>query len=150
MENMNDIVWSMKNSTSNNTSFEIKIKNYAVGLLSDATINFTYNILPSADAMITNITARKNILLIAKEAINNIAKYSKANNASLSLTIQNTMLILQIKDDGIGFEKENAASGNGLENMQQRTTELRGTFELITSKQNGTLIIVKIPISNIH
>jgi signal transduction histidine kinase len=150
MENMNDIVWSMKNSTSNNTSFEIKIKNYAVGLLSDATINFTYNILHSADAMITNITARKNILLIAKEAINNIAKYSKANNASLSLTIQNTMLILQIKDDGIGFEKDNTTGGNGLENMQQRTTELKGILELTTSKQNGTLIIVKIPISNIH
>jgi signal transduction histidine kinase len=150
MENMNDIVWSMKNSTSNNTSFEIKIKNYAASLLSDATINFTYNILPSADALITNITARKNILLIAKEAINNIAKYSKADNASLSLTIQNNMLVLEINDDGIGFEKETNTTGNGLENMQQRTKELKGIFELTTAKQKGTTITVKIPISNIH
>ncbi len=150
MENMNDIVWSMNNTTSSNTSFEIKIKNYAASLLSDATINFTYNILPNADAMITNITARKNILLIAKEAINNIAKYSKANNASLSLTIQNAALVLQIKDDGTGFKEESTIKGNGLVNMQQRTNELKGNFELITANQNGTVIIAKIPIANIH
>jgi signal transduction histidine kinase len=150
MENMNDIVWSMKNSTSSNTSFEIKIKNYAASLLSDATINFTYSILPNADAMITNITARKNVLLIAKEAINNIAKYSKAINANLSLNIQNNMLVLQISDDGIGFEKDTNSNGNGLENMQQRTKELKGVFELTTAKQKGTTITVKIPISNIH
>ncbi len=150
MENMNDIVWSMNSSTSSNTSFEIKIKNYAASLLADATINFSYHILPNVDDMITSITARKNILLIAKEAINNIAKYSKATNADLSISVQNKQLVLQIKDDGIGFEKENTANGNGLRNMQQRTEEVKGNFVLITAKQKGTTIIAKIPISNIH
>ncbi len=140
MENMNDIVWSMNTGSGSNTSLEIKIKNYAAGLLADSNINFTYSIMPNADAVITGITARKNILLIAKEAMNNIAKYSKAKNAALSLQLRQKFLVLIINDDGIGFNPATVTSGNGLENMQQRAKELQGTFNIQAKAGIGTTI----------
>lgn len=149
MENMNDIVWSMKSGGSSNTSFEIKIKNYASGLLADGNIAFTYNIMPNADAVITGITARKNILLIAKEAMNNIAKYSKAKMAGLSLYTDNKGLIMIIEDDGIGFDA-GAAVGNGLENMEQRTKELSGIFLIETALGKGTKIKTVFPLQSIN
>jgi signal transduction histidine kinase len=150
MENMNDIVWSMKSGSVSNTSLEVKIKNYAATLLQDSNIDFSYNIMPNADAFITSITARKNILLIAKEAMNNMAKYSKAKNATLSLYTNNNQLYLQMEDDGIGFDLEKKHIGNGLSNMQQRTKELNGFFEINTSPYKGTVIKIIFPLTHIH
>jgi signal transduction histidine kinase len=150
LENMNDIVWSMKNNSTSNTSLEIKIKNYAVGLLSDNNIQFTYNMMQQADDVITGITARKNILLIAKEAMNNIAKYSKAANASLSLQMNGKELLLLIHDDGIGFTTDTVKNGNGLENMEQRTKELNGIFHIQSSPGAGTTVTASFPLTGIH
>lgn len=148
MENMNDIVWSMK--TSSSTSIEIKIKNFAAGLLADSNIDFKYSIMENADAVITGITARKNVLLIVKEAMNNIAKYSKAKNAALSLHIDQKELVLQIEDDGTGFDQSASIPGNGLEHMEQRTKELKGTFFLQSAAGSGTLIRAVFPIQYIN
>lgn len=150
MENMNDIVWSMKGSSVSNTSLEIKIKNYAASLLQDSNIDFTCNILPNADTLITSITARKNILLIAKEAMNNMAKYSRAKNAVVSLYSSNNQLYLHVQDDGIGFDLSKKHIGNGLSNIQQRSKELNGHFEIHTSPNQGTVIKIMFPLTNIH
>lgn len=139
MENLNDIVWSMKTSNSN-TSIEIKIKNYAASLLVDSDTVFKCNVMSEAAALITSITARKNLLLIAKEAINNIAKYSKANTAKLTLQLSKKNIELIIEDDGIGFNEGHITRGNGLDNMEQRTLELKGNFSIQTSSGKGTTI----------
>jgi signal transduction histidine kinase len=150
MENMGDIVWSMKTSDSSTTSLEAKIKNYSVELLGDNNIDFKFSIAPAAEIALKNATARKNILLIAKEAMNNIAKYSKAKNAELHLHIQDKELILLIKDDGIGFERDLVKKGNGLENMEQRTVELNGKFNIQSGKNKGTMIRAFFPVHSIH
>lgn len=150
MENMNDIVWSMKTGSSSNTSIEIKIKNYAAELLADSNIDFKYSIMPNADKVITGITARKNILLICKEAMNNIAKYSKAKNASLSLHTIEKDLVLEITDSGTGFNSQSVSSGNGLENMEQRTKELNGHFSIQSAEGNGTTIRAVFPLLYIN
>jgi len=150
MENMNDIVWSMKTSSSSNTSIEIKIKNYAAGLLADSNIDFKYSIMPNADKVITGITARKNILLITKEAMNNIAKYSKAKTASLSLHTEEKDLVLVIEDSGTGFNSQSISSGNGLENMEQRTKELKGHFSIESTEGRGTIIKAVFPLQHIN
>ena len=148
MENMNDIVWSMKTSNSN-TSIEIKIKNYAATLLADSNIDFQCSIMPDAAAVITGITARKNVLLIAKEALNNIAKYSKAKSAKLSLHTVQKELVLFIEDDGMGFVQEQICRGNGLDNMEQRARELNGIFEIKSTVGLGTAIKAIFPLSAI-
>lgn len=148
MENLNDIVWSMKTSNSN-TSIEIKIKNYAASLLVDSDTEFKCNVMSDAANLITSITARKNLLLIAKEAINNIAKYSKAKNAKLTLQLFQKKIELIIEDDGIGFNEAYINRGNGLDNMEQRTLELKGNFSIHTSSGNGTIIKFVFPISSV-
>lgn len=87
LENMSDMVWSMKTGDSNTASLEVKIKNYSVELLEDMNIDFSFKIAPAAELVLKNATARKNILLIIKEALNNIAKYSMASQANLFIDI---------------------------------------------------------------
>jgi signal transduction histidine kinase len=147
MESMNDIVWSMKPDADAAATLEAKIKNYGVELLSDKSISFSYHINPDVESLMRNMLARKNILLIIKEAMNNIAKYSKAREADLQINIENGDCIIRISDDGAGFDTAHPNEGNGLKNMEQRTRELKGTFAIQSSPGKGVIIKCVIPVN---
>jgi signal transduction histidine kinase len=55
-------------------------------------------------------------------------------------------LLLQISDDGIGFNVNKKKKGIGLQNMLSRINECNGTFEIKSKKGEGTIIIVTVPI----
>lgn len=140
MENMNDIVWSMKPHAMATVSLEAKIKNYGVELLSDKNILLHYHIAAGIELHLKDMIARKNILLIIKEAMNNIAKYSNATEAYLELSVINGNCILNITDNGIGFNKTTITPGNGLMNMERRALELKGKLSIESTVGQGTII----------
>jgi signal transduction histidine kinase len=149
MENMNDIVWAINTGQVGETTLEAKLKNYGYELLTPMNIQCDYRIDKEADRKIENMEARKNILLIAKEAMNNIAKYSAASSATIKLELDNKRLQLEITDDGKGFDTVKRRNGNGLNNMKQRAEALGGTFSCQAEKNAGTKIICSIPLTNI-
>jgi signal transduction histidine kinase len=150
MEDMSDIVWSMKAPNETEDGIAIKIKNFWASLLGDTNINFTCQVAPNTDALVKSATARRNILLITKEATNNLVKYSRATEAALHLYTEGHTLYLQIADNGVGFNNSATPRGNGLNNMQQRTLELKGKFEIITAANSGTTIKIQVPLSSLH
>lgn len=147
LENMGDIVWSMNPVNEHSVTLEAKIKNYGVELLSDKSINFTYDISDGVETLLKGVAVRKNILLLIKEAMNNIAKYSNAANASLLMHRNNEYLFLEIKDDGVGFDVALKNNGNGLKNMMRRATELKGNFNMDSAVNSGTTITTIIPLA---
>jgi signal transduction histidine kinase len=87
--------------------------------------------------------------LIAKEAINNIAKYSNATNAVINLSKQNNSVVLVIKDDGDGFDIVHCKKGNGLHNMDTRARSMNGQTDIASLPMNGTTITATMPLTNI-
>lgn len=150
MENMNDIVWSMKTNDVNTTSLVAKIKNYGADLLNEKNIVCHYHIVPEAEHSLQTIKARKNILLIIKEAMNNIAKYSNATEAKIDFRQEGTNLVLIISDNGLGFDTAAAKKGNGLANMQQRTREINGNLIVESTPGKGTVINAVFPLAAIN
>jgi signal transduction histidine kinase len=146
MENMSDIVWSMKSVNDTNT-LDVKIKNFGVELLQDKDIHFSYNISTAAEAQLQSMKVRKNVLLIIKESINNIAKHSNATKATLQLGVADKNLYLKIADNGKGFAGGAVTDGNGLGNIKLRTEELKGTLAIASSAGNGTGISITIPLA---
>lgn len=92
------------------------------------------------------------IYRIVQEALNNISKHSQAKEASVQLFFRNYDIILEINDDGIGFETDSYFSssniGRGLENMMRRVESLNGVFEIDSNSNYGTEIHIKIPVRN--
>jgi ligand-binding sensor domain-containing protein len=88
---------------------------------------------------------RQNIFLVFKEAMNNMMKYAEATACSTSMFIQHNRFVMQIKDNGKGFEGAVKESGNGLKNMQKRTEELNGKFYVESSAVIGTVVSIRIP-----
>ena len=148
MENMSDIIWAIKANQTGDLSFENKLKNYGYELLSPLNIRCSYLINKNAEERLVNVEARKNILLIAKEAMNNIAKYSQATDVTIRLESSNGNLLLEIADNGKGFD-ENRNFGNGLHNMQQRGKDLGGELAINSKKESGTSVLFTVPIAKI-
>jgi signal transduction histidine kinase len=148
MENMNDIVWSMKNTDANSIHLEYKIRNEIAKILEFKNINLQFNIDADVELKIKNITAKKNVLLIIKEAFNNIAKYSQATTANITMNCSYANFVLTIKDNGIGFLNKDIQTGNGLKNIAARCNELKGKLDINTNN-NGTTLQLTIPQSSI-
>ncbi|MEZ5047228.1 MAG: sensor histidine kinase [Chitinophagaceae bacterium] len=148
ISSLSDMVWAMKPVSSQTTTLESKIKNYGYNLLSVREIHCNYVIDKAIEEKLKNIEIRKNILLLIKEAFNNIAKHSKAKNAMLHLNlIAKKRIQLDIQDDGIGFELTNVQKGNGLQNMKRRVEELGGKLHFDSTPNQGTTIRIVINFS---
>ena len=86
---------------------------------------------------------------IIEELINNILKHSKASNATIMLAHRdNNMLSVRISDDGVGFDPEEAKrkDGLGLSHIGVRIKMMKGMFNIISSRDNGTSIFIMVPI----
>ena len=87
------------------------------------------------------------IYRIVQEALNNILKHSEANNASITLSRRKKFYLLEIDDDGTGFDATNPAvqRGFGLANIVNRVDLLNGKLKISTEPGKGTNIKIYIP-----
>ena len=86
------------------------------------------------------------IYRICQEALNNIAKHSKADLVTLSLRKTDDPIELVIRDNGQGFDveetlsKESYERGFGLSSMRERAELTGGSFSIESNKGAGTVI----------
>ena len=86
--------------------------------------------------------------MVVKEILNNIFKHACATQITFNVQITSEFLILTITDNGVGYDDQNT-KGNGIRNMKSRVAIFEGKFEIVTSKLNGTTILVTIPLPKI-
>jgi signal transduction histidine kinase len=87
------------------------------------------------------------IFHIAQEALANVAKHARATRTWLHLRRVDDEILLQIIDNGRGFDFGGTSShlGHGLSNMQERADQVGGAFEVVTRPGDGTTITVRFP-----
>ncbi len=88
-----------------------------------------------------------NIYRIIQEALSNIIKHSNAKEFSIQFINRNNRIKILISDDGSGIPEsiENSA-GFGLINIRERVEYFNGIFKIDTSRKNGTLLVMDIPL----
>jgi two-component system sensor histidine kinase UhpB len=149
MDRMSDIVWSINPKNDNVESILFRMKSQAGEVLAPLDIEVEYFIDKQAERIQPSMTARRNIYLIFKEAINNIAKYAAATNVLLELKVKDGFLILIIRDNGSGFDVLNSKSGNGLASMRQRSESLGGSLTIESAPGTGTALKASFQIARI-
>ena len=79
------------------------------------------------------------------EALNNVAKYSRATAATVSLAQANGTLTFTVADDGIGFEPGRVAHGSGLQGMADRLDAIGGDIRVRSAPGDGTTVTGSVP-----
>ncbi|MCF8266123.1 MAG: sensor histidine kinase, partial [Melioribacteraceae bacterium] len=107
-------------------------------------------IIHDIDEEVDDIIPQKdqiNFYRIIQESLNNIVKHSKADQVFLKIKKEEGNIILEIRDNGIGFDITSNNEGTGLTGIKERSNMLGGVLE-IHSDKNGTKIIMNYPIKN--
>ena len=86
------------------------------------------------------------LLFCCLEALQNVAKYARASQASVRLSAANGSLDFEVQDDGAGFDAATTPTGSGLTNMTDRIDALGGTLELTSAPGKGTKVTGSLPI----
>jgi len=80
---------------------------------------------------------------ISNEALNNILKHAHATIVKVSLKKQAGKIVLEIQDNGVGFDVDGTVGGMGLNGMKERAEQFGGDLQ-IQSGANGTIIRVEV------
>ena len=143
MEKMDDIVWSINPKNDSLENLMLRIKRFAGRLFEAKEIDYTINIDEAIKHVRLSMEHRQHIYLILKEAINNLVKYSTATEASIIVKYEDDLLKITIYDNGIGFNRENVFTGNGLLNMEHRASVMKAGLSISSGAGVGTRIILK-------
>jgi signal transduction histidine kinase len=95
-----------------------------------------------------NTKTKTYLYRIAQEALNNILKHAGAKEVTFTLSRSKDMITFILRDDGKGFDMEDASweKGNGLHNMRERVALMQGTISILSSPGEGTTIIINVPV----
>lgn len=146
MEDMSDMVWSINPRNDSIEKVITHMREFATEIFESAGIEYHFSDNSKAGLTLDS-DRRKNLFLIFKEAVNNAAKYSKANLVEIELYQQDHSLILKIKDNGKGFDKQKITTGNGLRNQLERAKEVNGNITINSHLGRGTELELHLPIA---
>jgi len=84
---------------------------------------------------------------ICQEALANAAKHAKAKKVQVAVWTTSDRALMEIRDDGKGFDldKMQTSIGHGLANMQTRAHAVGGEFDISSTTEDGTTILVWVP-----
>ena len=92
------------------------------------------------------LATKEALYRISQEALNNIVKHARAGRVELSLEERGPELVLEIRDDGVGFDQAREFPGHlGLKTMQERAAQVGGRLEIGSTPGTGTTLRVCIP-----
>ncbi len=124
---------------------EFNLNNALTNLMEQMRSNQTLKIQWEINLPDLPITTSHQIYCIVKEGLINIQKHARASNVNFQGKYNSKEIILQLEDYGIGFDLSASNSGSGLQGMKERVQSLSGKFNIKSSPNQGTQILVEIP-----
>lgn len=150
LRSMSDIVWAIDPKNDEGEALVKRMRRIASELLESKGIDVSFNVGSGVEDLKLPMNARKEVVLIYKEAIHNASKYSGASTVQVSLHRRNGSLALSVKDDGRGFDVSLHPDGHGLGSMKRRAQQLRADLTLKSAPGLGTLVGVEVDLTRIR
>jgi len=146
-ETLDDIVWMVNPKNDSMEQVLARMRRYASRTWEAAGIDFTISFENIPEKVRLNMEQRRDLYLVFKEAVNNIAKHSKCQWASAVLALSDRSLSIDISDDGIGFDPSVSSIRNGLKNMESRIMKWKGEFKIFSESNKGTTVSFCLPVT---
>ena len=106
---------------------------------------YTFDIDTSIDWHQIDQVFKANLLRILQEALQNILKHAFAKKINLIFKVNKKNFVIELKDDGVGFDSNQKFKGIGLKNIKSRTKKLNGVLRISSTPTKGSVLTIKIP-----
>jgi signal transduction histidine kinase len=94
----------------------------------------------------SRLTSRAaDVVQIVREALSNVGRHGAATTCRVSVERNAAGLVIEVDDDGQGFDVELTRSGMGLQNLQERVGSLGGVFQIESTPGEGTTVRATFP-----
>jgi signal transduction histidine kinase len=98
-----------------------------------------------ADAASRLTSRAADVVQIVREALSNIGRHGGATTCRVSVERAPAGLVIEVDDDGQGFDVELTTWGMGLQNLRERVGSLGGIFQIQSTPGEGTTVRATFP-----
>lgn len=145
-ESMRGIIWLVREGDAPKlTSLVEAMRQSASALLKG--IDTHLQVSPGNDAATASLTFHRQVFLLFREAMHNIAKHANATKVEIEVSWQSRRFRLCIVDNGCGFDVAAVTAGNGLSNLRHRAEVLGGELHFTSEPGKGTRITLEASLS---
>lgn len=133
-----DIIWSLQPQSDFLDELIFRIRKNTEDMLQGSAIQFRYQ--HDGDPVLhikLPVDYSRNLIMIFKEAVNNLVKHSGAKQVQLTTHRTDGKFTFLLQDDGTGFDPETVQGGNGLQNMRNRAGRIKAGFLMERREQGG-------------
>jgi signal transduction histidine kinase/streptogramin lyase len=154
VETMSDIVWAINPEKDRLQDLIQRMRRFASDLLSAKGVHFDFNAPSYVLEIPLGANARREVFLIFKESLTNIAKHANATQVEIDFDVSQDDLRLSITDNGDGFDLEQSGpalaarekGGHGIFSMKKRAAELNGRLDIRSEVGRGTTTTLQLPL----
>jgi signal transduction histidine kinase len=107
------------------------------GIGADAVVEGTVRSLPTGTEVV--------LLRVCQEALANVRKHARAGTVRVRLSYGDDAILLEVADDGAGFDVSAVSGGYGLRGIRDRVQQVGGTVRVTSAPGAGTVILADVP-----
>ena len=142
-----EVVWEINPSNDQSEEWLERIIGFARDVFDSKQIDLQIDIEAKVYQIILPVIERREVYLICKETINNIARHAAATEVKLLAKTSDKMLIISIIDNGKGFGEEAYFKGNGLTNLETRAEKIKAKLLIKSIIGTGTEVQMSLNIT---
>lgn len=144
IRDLRSYVFGLKPGVLSEKSLAQAINDVASSIEAEVPIAVVVDVAPEVEEAF--LGSEGSVLQFVREALSNVARHAAATTCRVSLGISESFIILEIDDDGHGFDLAAVAgAGNGLRNFETRAQELGGRV-VLASGPSGTNVKLTFPV----
>ncbi len=141
------IVWAVDPEDNLLQSLADYLSGYAEEFFANTNIACRFKVPVSFPKINLEGRVRHDLLMVVKEALNNVVRHAEATEVEFRMAVTNDELEIEISDNGKGFEGSAENSGHGLKNLSARLLKLGGSCTVESSAADGTVVKIRLPLS---
>jgi ligand-binding sensor domain-containing protein/signal transduction histidine kinase len=145
VDSMSDIVWATDPNRDRLGDLVQRMRQFAGEVLGGSEIEFQLLLGGIEEQLKLSANVRRQVYLVFKECLNNVVHHSESTEARVTLDAAPNSIVLEISDNGKGFDISQNHPGHGLASMKERTASLDGNIEWV-SGVGGTTVKMRVPL----
>jgi signal transduction histidine kinase/ligand-binding sensor domain-containing protein len=144
---LDEIVWAVNPRHDTLASLADYLAAFAGEFLGAAGVALRLELPRGVPASEVDTERRHALLLAVREALNNVVKHSGAREVRLRVMLPPGSLVVEVEDDGKGFDPAVARAGEGIGNLHSRLAALGGVCEITSAPGVGTKVALRLPLA---